>query len=163
MSDILNSSDLQEKDLYIDPQRLRSLIRDFKEDLKKNPDAKMSDELGLCLIKLAKGFASRSCFSSYSYRTDFEMCAVEKMIKAVEKIDPDDPRSPFAYLTQTCYRSIINYIKKEKKYAKVKDHVADYVYNEFAQVYGIKQQFNPNNQQEEETSEKPSSEVDGEI
>src|SRR5574344_1476877 len=93
-----------DRNLYIDPINLRNLIREYKKDLAENQNAKMSDDLGICLINLAKRFSSRSCFSSYSYRSDFESAAVEKMIKAVEHIDPDDPRSPFAYLTQTCYR-----------------------------------------------------------
>ena len=134
----------EDKNLYIDPQQLRNLIREYKENLAKNPDAQMSNDLGICLMNLAKRFASRSCFSSYSYRADFEACAVEKMIKAVEKIDPDDKRSPFAYLTQTCYRAIINYIKKENKYVRAKDHIADYVYNEFARKEGIREQHNQN-------------------
>ena len=115
----------------------------------------MSDDLGICLINLAKRFASRSCFSSYSYRADFEACAVEKMIKAVEKIDPDDKRSPFAYLTQTCYRAIINYIKKENKYVRAKDHIADYVYNEFARREGIREQHNANYEDDDIKSSKP--------
>ena len=139
-----------DENYYVDPLRLRELIREYKTKLLENPNHQMSDELGIYLLKLARKFSSRSCFSGYTYREDFEMESVAKMIKAVEKIDPDDPRSPFGYLTQTCFRTIINFIKKEKKYTQNKDSMAERIYNEYAQEFGLKELHNPN--YDEETS-----------
>lgn len=126
------------KNYYVDPTVLRQLIREHKAAKAANPEARMSDELGICLMKIARKFASNPCFCGYTYREDFEADAVVKMIKAVDHIDPDDRRSPFGYLTQTCYRVIINFIKKEKKYRQRQNEYAEQMYNQYAQENGLK-------------------------
>lgn len=150
-----------DKIYYVDPIELRRLIREYKRDLAADSGHRMSDELGICLIKIAKRFTSQPCFSDYSYREDFESAAIEKMIKAVEKIDPDDSRSPFAYLTQTCFRSVINYIKKEKKYQMQKDRIAEDIYNQYARENGLKERHNKNLDDECSGSGKAKEEIDG--
>lgn len=132
-----------QKEFYIDQKELRKLIREYKEQLKIDPDGtQMGDELGKMLISIANKFTSRSCFSGYSYRQDFIMAALEKMIKAVEKIDPDDPRSPFSYLTQTCFRSVILFIKKEKKHEEGKECIKDHIYSKFSAEYNLQSRSN---------------------
>ena len=133
-----------QKQLYVDPQYLRELIRKYKQKLKEEPESTMDDELASVLMKIAVRFSSAPSFSGYSYRSDFVMSAVGKMIKAVERIDPDDSRSPFSYLTQTCYRAIIQYIKKEKSHERNKEMVKEHIYLKLASELGLKQIENPN-------------------
>lgn len=144
MSNLSDMFEENDKQLYVDPQHLRDLIRKYKNAKKENPEHIMDDELAGTMLKMAIRFSSKPSFSGYSYRQDFVIMAAEKMIKAIEYVDPDDPRSPFSYLTQTCYRSIIQYIKKEKNYENTKEQVKDYVYTRFASNTGLKQVDNPN-------------------
>lgn len=137
-----------QKQLYVDPQHLRELIRKYKQKLKENPEHIMDNELASVLMKIAVRFSSAPSFSGYSYRSDFVMFAVGKMIKAVERIDPDDSRSPFSYLTQTCYRAIIQYIKKEKSHERNKEMVKEHIYLKLASELGLKQIENPNLKEE---------------
>lgn len=132
------------KSYYVDPVALRNEIRKYKNAKAVNPDHIMHDELAKMIMKIAIRFTSRPCHSGYSFRQDFIMEASEKMCKAVEKIDPDDPRSPFSYLTQTCFRCVIQYIKKEKKHEMGKQIVKEHLYNRFSQFYGLQEKHNPN-------------------
>jgi len=130
---------------YVNPMKLRSLIKEYQVNKAADPGYVMSDELGLVLLRLAKGFCSKPDFSGYSFNEDLPMQAMPKMIRAVEKIDPDDmDRSPFSYLTQTCYRAIIQLVKKEKRQFEIRENAKEEVFHAFGDAYGIQVKANPN-------------------
>ena len=110
----------QEKEnFYVDPKELLKEIKSYKST------DKMSNELGIILVKIAKKFATKPCFSGYTYKDDFIGDAVARMVEQAHKIRLDIPNSnPFSYLTQICYNCFISKINKEKKLSTIKERLA---------------------------------------
>ena len=148
-NDVGISGSKHKNEYYVDPVALRNEIRIYKQNKEQDKNCTLHEELAVMVMKIAIRFTSRPCHSGYSFRQDFIMEATEKMCKAVDKIDPDDPRSPFSYLTQTCFRSVIQYIKKEKRHEQGKQIVKEHIYNELSQIYGLQDKHNPNLDQEQ--------------
>lgn len=80
---------------------------------------------GLMIVKICTRFSMHSRFYNYSYREDFVADAITRCIlKAVDKINLDLPNcNPFSYFTQTAYNIFRQKIKKEKKFACIKQKI----------------------------------------
>jgi len=113
---------------YLDVIELRSAIREYKN---LPSGSRMPDKLGEMFLLIANKIASKPCFSGYSFKNEFISDAVHKMVANVHRIDPDDPRSPFSYLTLLTHRCFLQRIKKEKRYSEIKDSLAERVWSEF--------------------------------
>jgi DNA-directed RNA polymerase specialized sigma24 family protein len=114
---------------YVDPLKLKEEIQKFKD---AEPGTKMSDELGLMLMKIANRYSMLPNFRNYSYREDFVSDAIARMIEKIHKIDLDIPNSnPFSYLTRTCYHVYIARITKEKKFTEMKNQLTDKLFDGF--------------------------------
>lgn len=119
---------------YVNPKELADEIRKFQS----SETEKMSDKLGLMLMKIAEGFSSRPNFRRYSYREDFVSDAIYRMVQQIGKIDLDHPKcNPFSYLTRMCYHVYIAKITKEKKFTNTKDELADKYFDQFAAKEGL--------------------------
>jgi hypothetical protein len=84
---------------------------------------RISNYLGECVKKIAKGLATKSNFRNYSYIDDMMSAAIEDCIKHMHSFDPTKSRNPFSYFTQACYFSFIHQIQKEKKQTVTKKRI----------------------------------------
>ena len=83
----------------------------------------VSEELGGMIFKIAKNFSNKGNFSSYTWKEDMVGEAILTCLKYMHNFDAEKSSrpNPFAYFTQICYNSFINFIRKQKKHSKIKD------------------------------------------
>jgi hypothetical protein len=95
----------------------------IKEVEKYSETGVISEELGEMFIHIATNFANKGNFSGYSWKSDMIGEAVYTCVRYVHNFDikKQDKPNPFAYFSQICYHSFINYIKKQKKHSNIKD------------------------------------------
>ncbi len=117
---------------YIDPEQLDTEIGKYKTT------KVISDDLGLMFLKIARRFASKPNYSSYTYKEEFIGDAVARMCEKIDYIDLDHPNSnPFSYLTMICWHCFIAKIMKEKKYQKTKEKFQNENYTLFKDEEGL--------------------------
>ena len=107
--------------------------KDLLEEIKLyNKTRKVSEELGVYLLKIAKRYATKPNFSGYTYKDDFIADAVYRMVEQLDKINLNHPKcNPFSYLTQLCRNCFIAKINKEHRIQNTKENIRDTVYSEF--------------------------------
>lgn len=113
--------------------------KDLLEEIKLyNKTKKVSEELGVFLIKIAKRYATKPNFSGYTYKEDFIGDAVFRMVEQLDKINLKHPNcNPFSYLTQVCRNCFIAKINKEHKIQDTKENIRDTIYYEFIKIEDI--------------------------
>jgi hypothetical protein len=86
----------------------------------------ITEYIGTCFLKIAEGLSHKPNFSSYTYREEMVMDAVENCIKAINNYDvtkttrTGNPNA-FAYFTQISYYAFLRRIQKEKKHQDIKE------------------------------------------
>lgn len=80
-----------------------------------------SEELGRMLMKIANNLSNSGNFAGYSWKRDMVSEALLTCIKYSKNFDPEKGKNPFAYLTQICRHTFINFTKKQKRHSVIKD------------------------------------------
>jgi hypothetical protein len=119
---------------YISQELLGNEIRHF------HSTGEITNELGDMLIKIARRFASKPNFSSYSYKEEFISFAIEQMLSILPKVNPD--HNPFSFLTQNSYWSFIKIIKREKKYQQLKNNYKEMCFDKMVNNENITENNN---------------------
>lgn len=88
-------------------------------EIGENPP-QMSNYLGECFLKIAKGIATKNNFRDYSYIKDMTSAGVETCIRRIMSFDPERSKNPFAYFTQSVWNSFLLVLGKEKKQTRIK-------------------------------------------
>ncbi len=116
---------------YLDKTAMHNALKDYCDQCKQ-AEAEGKDKpqipnyLGECFIGIAKGYAMKYNFRSYSFVNDMVGDAVMTCIKYVSSYDPyrtndgGNPTSPLAYFTQCCHYAFLGRIALEAKQAKIK-------------------------------------------
>lgn len=81
----------------------------------------MSERLGEILLNIANQYSSKGNFSGYTWREDMVGEAVLTCVKYLKNFNREKSNNPFAYITQICYNSFVNYIKTQRKHSTIKD------------------------------------------
>ncbi len=110
---------------YIDNEAFLQGIIDYKKQVKeakKNKQERptLSDELGLCFLKIAEHLARKPNFVAYTFRDEMILDSVENCVQYVDNFNPDRSRNPFSYFTQIIYFAFLRRIAKEKKQLYIK-------------------------------------------
>jgi len=89
------------------------------------------DYIANCFMKICNGLSRAPSFTSYTYREDMVMDAVENCLKAVHNYDENKPTrtgkpNPFSYFTQITYFAFLRRIEKEKKQMKIKQAIMEH-------------------------------------
>ncbi|MBU0964686.1 sigma factor for late transcription, partial [Patescibacteria group bacterium] len=79
---------------------------------------------------IATNYANKGNFAGYTWKRDMINDAVYTCVRYAHNFDPNKQKvpNPFAYFTQICYHSFLNYIKKQNKFSKIKDTLYNNVY-----------------------------------
>lgn len=72
------------------------------------------DQIGLNIMKIANGLASRYNFSRYPYREEMVSDGIIDACAAINKFDTDRHDNPFGYFTTVIWNSFIHRIESEE-------------------------------------------------
>ena len=116
---------------YLDKVAMHASLKAYKDacaaaeaESKERP--MIPDYLGECFLGIAKGYAMKYNFRSYSFVNDMVGDAVMTCIRYVRSYDPDrrndsgTATSPLAYFTQCCHYAFLGRIATEAKQSKLK-------------------------------------------
>ena len=94
---------------YCSKSELYKEIKDYQDRQKKNPNAKMSDRLGIMIWQMAIKISGHSNFRHYPSceKDEIVECGIAKMVDCVDKFDTSRPElNPFGYLTTCCFNAM---------------------------------------------------------
>ena len=105
---------------YLNNATLLLLLEDYKTS------GKMSDDLGLAFMMLAKKMSNSSNFRGYTYVDEFIQDGVECCLRYAHNFDTTKSNNPFGYFSQIMKFAFVNRIKKENKYQDLKKKIQQY-------------------------------------
>lgn len=101
---------------------------DLIPELKKfSETGVMNEKLGRMVLKISTELANKGNFSGYTWKDDMISEGVLAFIRFGKSFDPSISNNAFAYISMSCYRAFIAYIKKQKKHAYIKDACYDFM------------------------------------
>ncbi len=116
---------------YLDKTAMHNALKEYYDlcnqaaaEGKEKPQ--IPNYIGECFVGIARGYAMKYNFRSYSFINDMVGDAVMTCIKYVSSYDPyrtndgGTPTSPLAYFTQCCHYAFLGRIAQEAKQAKIK-------------------------------------------
>lgn len=123
---------------YINNKDFTKAMADWKKDWEKDNSTPIPNYAAECFMKLVKRFGSKVNFSGYTYNDDMQSEALLSCVKYAHNFDGVRGKNAFAYFTQIIYHSFLQYMNKEKKFAKFKfklakdsnEKLAKYDYND---------------------------------
>lgn len=116
---------------YLDKIEMNRVLKEYKDaciaaEAAGQERPAIPDYIGECFLGIAKGYAMKYNFRSYSFVNDMVGDAVMTCIRYVRSYDPDrrndsgTATSPLAYFTQCCHYAFLGRISTEAKQAKLK-------------------------------------------
>lgn len=95
-------------------------------ELKKMKEtSKISNELGMMIMKIARKYATKPNYSSYTYIQDMISEAICTVCLYLHNFNPEKSQNPFAYITQIVHNSFNGFLNKEKKLSNTKKALYD--------------------------------------
>lgn len=123
----------KKSEYYVNPDDFEKLIAECYKN------GHLSDELAICIYKIANKLSYSKNFLNYSYREEMVGDAVEKMVACVQnrvyKYNPEITArngkrgNAFMYFTKVAYHAMVNRIKIEKKNREAIDNYQEEMYN----------------------------------
>lgn len=121
---------------YVDNEQFSIAVTNYivmaKEDIAAEREITMvPNYIAECFLKICNGLSRAPSFTSYTYREDMVMDAVENCLKAILNYDKNKPTrtgkpNPFSYFTQISFFAFLRRIEKEKKQVKIKQELTDH-------------------------------------
>lgn len=109
---------------YVDNERFQKLLVQRKVEYEKNgKPPRVSEELGMILLKISQNLSFRRNFINYSYRDEMVGDGVENCLKYIDNYDSEKYSNPFAYFTQICFYAFVRRLSKEDKQVTIKGAV----------------------------------------
>jgi hypothetical protein len=116
---------------YLDKAAMHAALKEYKDQCVKalaegKEKPMIPNYIGECFMGIAKGYANKYNFRSYSFVNDMVGDAVLTCIKYVGSYDPyrtnegGTPTSPLAYFTQCCHFAFLGRIAKEAQQSRTK-------------------------------------------
>ncbi|CAL9973180.1 late sigma transcription factor [Vibrio phage D479] len=107
---------------YVDNKALFASMKEWKEELKTNPEAILPDPIAEGIIKIAQNLSRRYNFSGYTATWKEEMIgdSIEHCLRYVKNFNVDKYDNVHAYITRICFNAFVQRIKKERKETAVK-------------------------------------------
>jgi DNA-directed RNA polymerase specialized sigma24 family protein len=105
---------------YVNNKDFYEAIVSYKAKLKENPNTRVPDYIGQCILAICTKLSTKPNFIGYSFRDEMIADAIENCIGSVDGFDPEKSSNPFAYFTQIAWNAFIRRIQKEKKQQYIK-------------------------------------------
>ena len=117
------------KKTYIDKVKFHEALVDWKQKKEIDPDYRMTEFIGECILKLVNHAATRRNFSGYTYLDQMKTEALYLCIRYAHNYNPAFANcDPFNYFSKTIERAFKFVINKEKTLAETK---FNYIKKEF--------------------------------
>lgn len=100
---------------YVDNKKLYDTLVKWRADRLIDPNARIPEYFGECVIQIANHLSYKRNFMNYTYREHMVLDSIENCVKCVGSFDPDKTANPFAYFTKVIYWAFLRRIAKEKK------------------------------------------------
>lgn len=104
---------------YVDNKKLYEDMVDWHNRRQSNPSAPMGNYTANAIILIANNLVKRWNFSSYTWKDEMSLDAIEICCRYLHKYDIQY-KNVHAYITKMCERACINRLKKENHQTKVK-------------------------------------------
>lgn len=108
---------------YVTNPDFQAALVERKTQLKTNPDLRISEYIGECILKICSNLAHKNNFNGYSYKEEMVSDAIENCLAVVDKYDSEKYSNPFAYFTQCAFYAFIRRIHKEKRQQEIKGSI----------------------------------------
>lgn len=106
---------------YVNNKDLLAAMIGYRSALQENPNAKVPEYVGECILLIATNLADKYNFANYSYKDEMISDGIENcLMYGVKSFDSEKTSNPFAYFTQIIYLAFIRRIQKEKKQQYIK-------------------------------------------
>ena len=105
---------------YVNNPDLYKAIVEYREKLAGNPEERVPNYIGVCIMQICERLSTKPNFGGYTYRDEMVSDGIENCIKAVKGFNPEKSNNPFAYFTQIAWNSFIRRITLEKQETYVK-------------------------------------------
>lgn len=115
---------------YIDNERflkeMTEYVNEYRISEKEGKDLPaVSEYVGECFLKIAKGLSFKNNFINYTYHEDFISDGVYCALLYAHNFDPEKSHNPFAYFTSLIYYAFVRRIKNERKQMYLKYKVVE--------------------------------------
>lgn len=104
---------------YVEPEEFYGEVCKYLEDLKRNPEARISEKLGYMIYKTVEGLASRGNFRYYQYVDEMISLGVFYVLKYLKNYDINYP-NPFKFVNKQANWAFLQVINKEHKHLYTK-------------------------------------------
>ena len=113
---------------YVDNKVFLEAMKEWKEQCKEaeavgDAAPRISDYIGTCFLKIARGLSHRPNFINYTYKEDMISDGIENCLQYLHNFNSEKSNNPFAYFTQIIYYAFIRRIQREKKQTHVKHRI----------------------------------------
>ena len=113
---------------YVDNKKFLEAMKEWKEKCKEAEETseerpRITDYIGECFLKIARGLSYRPNFINYTYKEDMISDGIENCLQYLHNFNPEKSNNPFAYFTQIIYYAFIRRIQREKKQTHVKHRI----------------------------------------
>lgn len=105
---------------YVNNKDFYEAIIAYREVLKGDPQARVPNYIGECILKICNRLSTNGNFIGYSFRDEMIADGIENCIYAVPLFNPEKTNNPFAYFTQIAWNAFLRRIAREKKEQYVK-------------------------------------------
>lgn len=109
---------------YVNKQEFHELLVERKKIFDETGvRPKITDKLGLMILKISENLSYKRNFINYSFREEMVGDGVENCIRYIDRYDTEKYSNPFAYFTQACFFAFVRRIKRENRQTTVKGAV----------------------------------------
>lgn len=115
------------KEHYVNNKKMLEHILAYKEKLTENPNTRIPNYLGECIMLIATNLARKPNFANYSYKDEMISDGIENCLLYFNNFNPEKSKNPFSYFTQIIFNAFLRRIAKEKKQTYVKQKLVDEV------------------------------------
>ena len=105
---------------YVNNHEFTAALHEYSQlcktaEVEGNPEPKMSEYLGSCILKMSHRLSLTPRFRSYPFREEMVGNAIIAAVKYAKNFDGTRFNNGFAYVTQILFSHMVLTIKKEKK------------------------------------------------
>lgn len=115
------------KEHYVNNKKMLEHIIEYKQKFAANPNARVPNYLGECILLIATNLARKPNFANYSYKDEMISDGIENCLLYFNNFNPEKSKNPFSYFTQIIFFAFLRRIAKEKKQTYVKQKLVDEV------------------------------------
>jgi len=108
------------KEHYVNNDKFREELMAYKKALETDPNLRVPEYIGECILDIATRFARKPNFSGYTYVSEMVSDAIENCFQYLGNYDESKSLNPFAYFTQISYYAFLRRIMAEKKQSYIR-------------------------------------------